>query len=180
MSLEGRFLGDHSVAEAFAFLFERLASDPGWLERYLGTEKPAPYVQFACAHKLSRLRRMAARFRYEVELYSDGDLANAPDAYRVALSEACLSMYPRALFLFDLSSHLYSARYLRGWILEGILHRHMVHYFEEDWHRNPRAGAFLRKLWRKGQETDGERLANQLGHTALDPQPLVEDFERQL
>ena len=177
VSVPGRVLGDSSVTEAFAFTLERLVREPAWLRRFLDVKEPSAYVQFATAYRLYRLRRMAARFRYEMQLYGGEISPRSADAYRVSLSEACLSMFPRALYLFDLSRHLYSARHLQGWILEAMLHRHLVHYFEEDWFRNPRAGAFLLRLWNQGQESDAGRVSTQIGYPALDLQPLIEDLE---
>ena len=44
LPVEYRYLGDNSVTEGFAFLFEHLTSDPEWLRRRLGVEDPAPIV----------------------------------------------------------------------------------------------------------------------------------------
>src|SRR5258707_10101227 len=48
--MEFRFLGDNSVTEGFAMLFDHLMQDAGWLQRYTGLEKkttPA-FLHSAC------------------------------------------------------------------------------------------------------------------------------------
>ena len=72
LPVEHRFLGDNSVTEGFAFLFEHLTEDPAWLERRLGIDDPAPIVAQARASKLVFLRRYCAKLAYELELLGDG------------------------------------------------------------------------------------------------------------
>ena len=71
LPFEHRFLGDNSVTEAFAFLFQHLTEDPAWLERRLGVEDPGPIVEHARAAKLVFLRRYCAKLSYELVLQGE-------------------------------------------------------------------------------------------------------------
>ncbi len=175
---EGRVFGDRSIGEAWATLFGHLVFDPVWLKRYMGISKAGSYVQFAHAQRLFRMRRNAALLRFELDLYTGQGGSRPADAYHVALSQACLAIIPRETYLYDLTPHLHSAGFLRGDILEAMLYRHLVHYFEEDWFRNPRAGRFLIRLWEPGREGGAERIASMIGSETLALQPLVDDLER--
>ena len=178
--LEGRVLGDRSIGEAWSTLFGHLVYDPGWLKRYMKVSKPSSFVQFAHAQRLYRMRRNAALLRFELDLYTGEIYGKPADSYKVALSQACLTIVPRETYLYDLTPHLHSAGNLRGDILEAMLYRHLIHYFEEDWFRNPRAGRFLLRLWEPGREGGAERIASMVGADSLPLRPLVDDLERHL
>ena len=57
LPFEFRYLGDNSITESFAFLFQHLVEDPVWLERRLGVSDPAEAISYARAHRLLYLRR---------------------------------------------------------------------------------------------------------------------------
>ena len=71
LPVEFRHLGDNSVTESFAFLFEHIAEDPAWLSRALGAD-PEPVVSHVRAVRLYFLRRYAAKISYELELHGPG------------------------------------------------------------------------------------------------------------
>jgi hypothetical protein len=58
---EFRRLGDTSLSETYAFLFQYLLIDRGWLKRCLGMQKPKAFLFLANLEKLTYLRRYAAK-----------------------------------------------------------------------------------------------------------------------
>ncbi|MDQ2666004.1 MAG: hypothetical protein M3Z05_08340, partial [Gemmatimonadota bacterium] len=71
LPFEFRFMGDNSVTEGYAMLFDHLMQDAGWLRRYTGLEKattPA-FLRSAAFEELHYLRRYCAKFIYETQLY---------------------------------------------------------------------------------------------------------------
>ena len=69
-----RGLGDNSVTEGFAFFLEHLLYSAAWLRRYLDLEESDSYLSLARCHKLSFLRRYAAKPLYKMDLPASGDL----------------------------------------------------------------------------------------------------------
>ena len=141
--MEHRYLGDNSVTEGFAFLFEHLTEDPAWLERRLGIDDPGPVVDQARASKLVFLRRYCAKLAYELELH--GRAAGVDGARRAlraaAVRGACTSTGPTATWLSDVDPFFYVARYLRAWALETHLRRELRERFGEAVVRGARARA---------------------------------------
>jgi hypothetical protein len=69
--MEFRWLGDNSVTEAYAMLFDHLMQDAGWLQRYTGLDrKNTPeFLRTAGFEELHFLRRYSAKLIYETQLY---------------------------------------------------------------------------------------------------------------
>ncbi|MGI9082022.1 MAG: hypothetical protein ACR2FZ_07065, partial [Thermoleophilaceae bacterium] len=151
LPFEDRYLGDNSVTEGFAFLFEHLVSNPGWLGRRLGIEDPAPIVAHARASKLVFLRRYAAKLAYELELHGGGPADGAQEAYARGLSDAVHVDWPRSSWLADVDAFFYAARYLRAWALETHMRAGLHERFGPEWFEEREAGDFLLDLWRRGQ-----------------------------
>ena len=89
-------------------------------------------------------------------------------------------VYPKELFLYDVDRAFYVARYLRAWLFEALLSKHLVHYFDEDWFRNPRTGEFLRRHWMLGSRFTVEEMAKEIGYSRLDTAALEEDMLKAL
>jgi hypothetical protein len=165
LPFEFRHLGDNSVTESFAFLFEHLTEDPAWLRATLGAAEPGPPVGHARAVKLVMLRRYAAKLDYELELHSPvPDLEAMPARYAELLGRAVRVEWPRESWLADVDPGLYVTCYLRAWALETHWRRALRERFGEDWFERAEAGAWLETLWRNGQRLDAdELLAETLG-----------------
>jgi hypothetical protein len=180
---EHRCLGDASLRESYAFLMQYLLTDRSWLKRYLGMRmsKVRDYLFDVYLEKLAYLRRYTARLAYELELRGDGvDADDMPERYEAHMRQALVLGYPRGLFLYDVDQTFYSARYLRAWLFEALLSKHLVHYFDEDWYRNPRCGVFLKKHWALGSRHSVEGMVEEIGYEGLTARPLEEELVRAL
>src|SRR3989440_808890 len=69
LPFEFRVLGDNSVTEGFAFLFDHLVEDPEWLRRRLGVGGAAALSEHLRAARLLYTRRYAAKLAYELALH---------------------------------------------------------------------------------------------------------------
>jgi hypothetical protein len=178
---EYRRLGDYSLTETFAFLFQYLLTDKGFLKRYLGIARPRDFLFLAYLEKLTYLRRYAAKLHYELALHGGQAGVEGKDAlYEENLVGALKVRYPRELFLYDVDRSFYAARYLRAWNMEALLSKHLTHYFDEDWYRNPRAGTFLKKHWAIGQRFRVEEMARAMGYKDLGTAELEQELVKNL
>jgi hypothetical protein len=181
LPFEYRWLGDNSITEGYAMLFDHLLHDAGWLRRYsaLGTTRVGEYRRAAAFEELQFLRRYSAKLLYELRLYG-GDVvwSSLPDAYVDILSEATTFRYRTADAFVDVDPRFYSARYLRAWQLQAALREVLVAAFDEDWYRNPRAGPWVvRELFGEGQRELASELAERVGAPALSFDPVVKSIE---
>jgi hypothetical protein len=177
LPFEFRLLGDNSVTETFAFLFQHLVENPAWLERRLGVSDSAPVAAHARAQRLIYLRRYAGKLAYELELHeTDGALAELAPRYAELLGSALQIDWPQETFLSDVDPGFYSACYLRAWALEAHLRRHLVQQFGPAWFEVPEAGEVLLSLWREGQRRAPEELLHALTGEQLRFGVLLEDL----
>ena len=177
LDFEHRYLGDNSVTEGFAFLFQHLTESPEWLRRHLGVEDAEPVTRFARASKLIFLRRYCAKLAYELELHGEqADLARMPGLYAERLSAAVRVDWPEATWLADVDAFFYAARYLRAWAFETHLRALLVERFGPAWFDEPAAGDQLRALWREGQRRPADELLAELRGGELDFDVLREEL----
>jgi oligoendopeptidase F len=164
LPVEYRHLGDNSVTESFAFLFEHIAEDPAWLSEALGAD-PDPIVSHVRAVRLYFLRRYAAKISYELELHGeDADLEKMPARYAELLGAATAIPWNEELWLDDVDGGFYVASYLRAWALEVRWRTHLRERFGQRWFSEPAAGEWLAGLWSGGQRLRAdELLAESLG-----------------
>jgi hypothetical protein len=180
-SFADRWLGDNSVTEGYAMLWDHLTVDPRWLTRYtsLNGEQVRDLRFELQVHELYSVRRYAAKLAYEVILHC-GDLSHGGPEYARRLSEATLFRYGEEDYLQDLDPGFYAARYLRAWQLEAAVASELVRRYDEDWFRNPRAGGFLQHLMSRGQADPADRLAVEVTGAPLSYQPLLTRMEAAL
>ncbi len=169
-----RYLGDNSVTESFAFLFEHLHHSRRWLQEVVGMNAADAerYMQFSLFHKLWLMRRYAAKLHYELELHQ-GRVEDYAERYVYWLHRAGRVHIPRARYLSDVDDAFYAAQYLRAWIFEMQLRDYLQRTFGEDWYHNKRAGHFLKELWSIGQRDHVEDLAERIGADRLDLELLM-------
>ena len=171
---EWKRLGDNSVTEGFAMLFDHLLLEPLWLVDALGGEA-SDYAAFLAHHalfELYMLRRYAAKIDYELTLHQGADLTGKDDAYREKLSSATGVEYPRISYLDDVDPFFYCANYLRAWMLQAQMAEVLKTKFGERWWANRESGGFLMEIWRDGQRHDGDSLSRHLGYQQLTTEPL--------
>jgi oligoendopeptidase F len=172
LPFEFRYLGDNSVTEGFAFLFEHLTEDPAWLRSVLGAqdaERIAAYTGFTRASKFVFLRRYAAKLSYEMELHAgERGLDEMPALYSRELGDAVGVEWPSATYLSDVDGGYYAANYLRAWAFETHLRGVLAERFGPHWFAVPEAGDLLRALWREGQRLDADDLLAEVTGERLD------------
>lgn len=182
--MEFRWVGDNSVTEGYAMLFDHLLQDGRWLRRYtgLGRRTTPAYLRSAGFEELHFLRRYCAKLVYETQLYG-GDVPwdALPDLYVERLTGATTFRYARADAFVDVDPRFYAARYLRAWQLQSLLTGTLVERYDVDWWRNPRAGPWLaHSLFGEAQRELAHELAQRVSGKALSFAPLVRSIERML
>jgi hypothetical protein len=181
LPFEFRWLGDNSITESYAMLFDHLMQDSGWLRRYteLGRPDLAEFRRRTAFEELHLLRRYCAKFLYETQLHAGAvSWASAPDLFVQELTAATGFRYDPAEAFVDLDPRYYSARYLRAWQLQALLAATLTANFNEDWWRNPRAGPWIvETLFAPGQSELGDELAARVSGSSLDFGPVTRAIE---
>jgi len=180
-SFEFRWLGDNSVTESYAMLFDHRMQDRGWLLRYtsLGTNRVAKFLRTAGLEELHFLRRYCAKLLYERALYSgEVSWSALPELYVSLLTSATGFEYDAADAFVDVDPRYYSARYLRAWQLQSILNEELTYRFDVDWFRNPSAGPWMvGELFAQGQRENAQEIAARTGADELSFDPLIRKIE---
>lgn len=171
-----RCLGDASVTESYAFLFEYLLNNRDWLRRHLPNAESEGFLHLAGFHRLYMLRRYATKLIYEQELHRADDPSDVAPYYDELLSGNLGVTYGPESYLTDVDDGFYCAAYLRAWISEAQLRRYLEREFGADWFRNVKAGKFLLELWHEGQKHNADELARFMGYDGLDITAMTEDI----
>lgn len=181
---EYRWLGDNSVTESYAMLFDHHMDDAGWLQRYTELDQKSlrGFLRSAGFEELHYIRRYCAKLIYETQLYG-GDVRweSLPDVYVQLLSTATNFRYSRSEAFVDVDPHYYSARYLRAWQLQALLGETLTQRYDVDWWRNPRAGPWVvQSLFAEGQRELAHEQARRVSGRELSFAPLIREIERLL
>lgn len=177
---EYRWLGDNSITEAYAMLFDHLLNDGGWLTRYtgLGHTKLRDFQRISGFEELHYLRRYCAKFIYETQLYGEARWNSLPDLYVELLSGATNFRYSASEAFVDVDPRYYSARYLRAWQLQALLRETLTQRYDQDWWRNPRAGPWMvQSLFSDGQRELAHEQAQRVAGRDLSFAPLLREVE---
>ncbi|MDE3152715.1 MAG: hypothetical protein KGL93_10765 [Gemmatimonadota bacterium] len=184
LPFEYRWLGDNSVTEGYAMLFDHRMQDPRWLARYaeLGKADIPRFLRSAGFEELQFLRRYCAKLIYETHLYrGDVPWGALPDLYVQLLTDATTFRYGPADAFVDVDARYYAARYLRAWQLQALLNETLTDRFDEDWWRNPRTGPWMvGELFGEGQRELAHEQAARVANRPLSFAPLVRSVERLL
>ena len=180
LPFEFRWLGDNSVTEAYAMLFDHRMQDGGWLSRYsaLGKNRLGEYLRMSGFEELHFLRRYSAKILYEIAVYG-GDVpwSSLPDLYVSRLTGATGFTYRPEDAFIDLDPRFYSARYLRAWQLQSALNATLTERYNDDWFRNPAAGPWIGgELFSIGQRDTADEIAARIG-AKLSFDPIVKKIE---
>lgn len=184
LAFEYRWLGDNSVTEGYAMLFDHLMEDAGWLTRYTELDEPRAktFLRSVGFSELHYLRRYSAKLIYEIELYG-GNVRweSLPDLYVEQLTSATTFRYNRADAFVDVDPHYYAARYLRAWQLQALITETLIERYDVDWWRNPRAGPWIAgALFGEGQRELAHEQAQRVAGKPLTFDPLRRAVERML
>lgn len=160
-TVEERRLGDPSVIEAYASLFDHFLLDEAWLKRYLRlpSQVARDAARVAAFNNLVLLRRYCAKLSYEISLYERGASDALADEYESRLTNALFVGVDKGFFLYDVDPQLYASRYLRAWALEARFHSQLQSRFNEDYWRNPATGTWLKNLSAQGHGEDAAELS---------------------
>ena len=182
LPFEYRALGDGSVTETYAVLFETLVLERSWLERTVGLSggELEDHRRLAGLLMLYRLRGIAAGLLYQVELYEAEFPGESGDRYAELLSGTTGFRFDPRTYLRDVDRGFWIARRLRAWMLRSILYEQLRDRYDEDWYQIPGAGPFLGELLSAGQRDDAARMAVQLGVERLDPEALLRSTDEWL
>ena len=182
--MEFRFMGDNSVTEGYAMLFDHLMQDSGWLRRYTGLEKTTTpvFLRSAGFEELHFLRRYAAKLIYETQLYGGSVSWDAlPDLYVELLTGATGFRYSPADAFVDVDPRFYAARYLRAWQHQSLIGETLVERYDADWWRNPRCGPWMvETLFGEAQRELAHEQALRVSGKSLSFAPLVRKIEQLL
>jgi hypothetical protein len=169
----------NALTEIYSFLLEHLTQNRAWLTRIVGLpEETASRVAYrAELAELFLVRRYAAKLAYELDFFDDplGEDRNRR-LYAATLSGATRFAYAPQNYLNDMDPGYYSADYLRAWITEAMLRRHLEGAYGQSWFTNPEAGELLRGLWATGEKQENEDVARAIGCEPYDTSYLVEQF----
>jgi hypothetical protein len=184
LPFEYRWLGDNSITEGYAMLFDHLMHDTGWLKRYtpLGTAKLDAYIRANAFYELHMLRRYSAKLLYEIDMHG-GRLSpeQLTDLYVERLTGATTFRYSGAEAFVDVDPRFYSTRYLRAWQLQALITETLRESYNEDWWRNPQAGPWIvEELFSQGQRELATEQAMRVAGKELGFAPLVRAIEREL
>ncbi len=182
LPFEHRWLGDNSVTEGYAMLFDHRMQDAGWLRRYSGLRGAdiARFLRRTAGTELRMIRRYCAKLLYELDLHGDEiPAAQIPDRYAERLTDATGFRYSADDAYADVDPRFYAGRYLQAWQLQAVLADTLTQQFNEDWWRNPEAGPWLRDgLFAEGQRETAGELALRVAGGALSFAPLIVAIER--
>jgi hypothetical protein len=171
-----KWLGDGSVTASHGLLFEHLLAEPAWLERYLEFDNPTDYLRLAWFDYLYRARRDAAGLLYAQELHRGDDYERLAQRYAELFTGTLGVEHSPECYLTDAGEGFASAERFRALVFEAQHRRYLQREYDEEWYRVPRAGRFLRDLWREGQKYPVDELARYMGYAGLDLRPLTEEL----
>jgi hypothetical protein len=175
-----RWLGDSSITEGYAFLLQYLTTDPVWLRKQLRYDSPDEFRRFALFQKLQLLRRYSTKLFYEQELKRAEEPEPLAERYADLFTHHLLVRYFPDEYLADVDDGLYAAQYLRAWSFEAQLRDFLRREYDEEWFRAPRAGRFIRDLWREGQKYNADELVKFMGYDELSPELLLGEIREAL
>lgn len=170
-------LGNPTVSEAHAALFEDLMEDPVWLEEHanLTGKERAEYLAAASAYKLFRIRRAAGRLLYQLAVHRE-EAAEPRELYKELMGRAeglPMSEDEAERYLVDMEDFFQSADHFRAWFLAGQLQGQLKARFGPAWWRSPQAGSFLKSLWAHGNALSAREVAEALGEQGIEPDVLL-------
>ncbi len=180
---EFKKLGDYTFSENFAFLFEHLLAEKGWLEKHtdMTSEKLKAFLRLQALKRLWYVRRYSGKLIYELKLHSG--VTDPDKEYSTILSRA-LNYKPipsdEKRYLDDVDANFYVADYLRAWFLEVMLKEKLREKFGEEWYFSRAAGNYIKSFMEYGQKLEPDDYAKMLGYEKITSQPLIREIYRMI
>lgn len=169
----------NALSEAYAFVLEDLVFNPHWLTRYMNVSahSGAKIQKQAYFVNLMMLRRYLAKYAYEYELFSTKTFAPGPKLYKKNLDKITGFVHKEINWLVDMDSGFYSAEYLRAWLGAAQIKDYLEKKFGVRWFLEPKAGQFLRELYKDGVKYELEEVVKRLSYKPLDVSYLLESYK---
>lgn len=155
-------LGDDSVTESYAALFENLVYEASWLESELLIDKiqKSELISFLKFYKLTKLRSIALKAVYDIDFFS-GHPAESLKADFVLHHKKHLGVEVNEYgYLAETEPFLFSLRYFRAQMLAFNLRCKLETSFGIKWFENKEAFKELNRLWKKGQQYSPEEISD--------------------
>lgn len=174
-------MGNNTVTESYAYLFQNLFLNKHWLTQMAGLldADARKAIRRSALNDLYMLRRYASKMQFELQLYEGTSLAGKPELYAGLLTEGTGFQYDAEGWSRDVDAGFYVADYFTAWALEAQLREYLMTHFgsaeheKENWYQNPQAGQFLKNLWKDGNLTQAD-LSNRLQYNdPTDVGPLL-------
>jgi hypothetical protein len=162
LPMEFRRLGDNSVTEGWAMLFEHLVDDPAWLSRRLDFARPEDFAEESAVSLLYVVRRYAGKLLYELELHGDVEPESMRGRYVELVGDATKVEPSPTDFLADVDEGFYCTCYLRAWAFHTQMESYLRQELGRAWFTRPEAGSLLRELWGEGQRLTAAELLDQV------------------
>ncbi|MBC7912397.1 MAG: hypothetical protein H7Y30_17960, partial [Pyrinomonadaceae bacterium] len=162
------FSPDYATTESYAFLFNHLYHDAGWLREYrpgLGAEQARSIVRDLAVLTMHTIRRFCAKLRYEIPLHDSPQVRseNLAATYAALQTEATGFKRSPAHYLSDVDDGFYAGAYLRAWVFEAALREYLRTRYGRRWWASRKAGDELIDLWNTSSRYNVEELARLLG-----------------
>jgi hypothetical protein len=174
--------GDSSLTEGWAFVLDLLFLNPEFMRRLTRDRSFARYWAFT---QYYLLRRYAGKIAYESRFFRDPLAKGLRELYVQCQSRTTLFRPDPELGMADrwrsdVDPWLYTAAYLRAWMFAGAFTLLLEDRWGERWWSDPAAGAFLSRLWARGQHPTVEELLEEFGRGELSLRPLEELLRRSI
>jgi hypothetical protein len=180
LPVEFRRLGDNSVTEGWAMLFEHLVDDPAWLSRRLDFGRPEDFAAEAAVALLFVVRRYAGKLLYELELHGEVELESMRDRYVELLGDATKVAPSPTDYLADVDEGFYCTCYLRAWAFHTQIESFLRQELGRTWFTRPEAGSLLREVWAEGQRLTAAELLDQVAGAKLELAAVGERIQEEV
>jgi hypothetical protein len=143
---ELRWLGDPAHERACGRLLESLLLDEGWLMRVgdLSRGEARTFARLAAARAVFELRRSSAMCQYHVQVAENELSRGAVEELYIELIGKAIGVSPNGFgALVDAPHPATISNDFRSLESASTLGDELVHRFDVDWYRNPRAGPWL-------------------------------------
>ncbi len=169
------------LSESFAFLLQNIILSVPFLEEYLNLsrEDSKNLFYYKVLRDLSVFRRYAAKFLFEFEMFSSGEIENG-ESYSELMGHYTGFYYQPESHLFDLTTEFYSLDYILAWFAEAYMEEYLTDRFGSRWMFSPETGDVLRSWWKQGNRYNIFQFMSVSNLHPLDCEALVRRWTRTL